>query len=84
MAVRPSIKKRRLQQLYAQGFTMSQIAEMFRITHQAVSKMLNRKDNPELRRLHAARVALDKKLMDGETVTLKDYVDHLDTPEHLV
>ena len=70
-----------MQQLYAHGFTMPQIATRLQISHQAVSKMLNLKDNPRLRRRHVARRALDHKLIAGEEVTVDDFsVDHLDTP----
>ena len=64
MAARTTIKKRRLQQLYAQGLTMSLIALRFRISHQAVSKMLNR--NAKLRRQHVAHRTRDRKLLAGE------------------
>ena len=66
MAANITIKKRRQQQLYAQGLAMSLIAVRFRISHQAVSKALDRKDNAKLRRQHVAHRNLDKKLRAGK------------------
>lgn len=66
MAAKTNIKKQREEQLYARGLTVTQIAERFRISHQAVSKQLKLKANPELRREHGAHHDLDEGLRAGE------------------
>ena len=54
-----------MRQLYGQGLTMLLIAKRFRITHQAVSKMLDRKNNTRLQKQHVERRDLNKKLRAG-------------------
>lgn len=66
MAAKANIKRQREEQLYAQGLTVTQIAEWFRVSHQAVSKQLKLKANPELRRKHGAHYDLDEELRAGE------------------
>lgn len=66
MAAKANIKRQREEQLYAQGLTVTQIAERLRVSHQAVSKLLNLKANPKLRREHDAHYGLDEELRAGE------------------
>ena len=68
MAAKVTIKKKRLRQLYAQGLSMPQIAELFGISSQAVSKALDRKTAAAgLQKQHVAHRNLDKKLRAGES-----------------
>lgn len=71
--VKTTVKRLRVRQLYALGFTQPEIGARLGLSKARVSKILNLTNNPELQRLHAARVALDKKLGAGEDVTLDDY-----------
>ena len=66
MAANITIRKKRLRQLYAQGLSMPQIAELFGISSQAVSKALDRKTAAGLQRQHVAHRNLDKKLRAGK------------------
>ena len=54
-----------MRQLYGQGLTTLEIAKQFGITHQAVSKMLDRKNNTRLKKQHVERRNLNKKLRAG-------------------
>ena len=63
MAAKATIKQKRLRQLYAQGINTSKLGEWFKITHQAVSKVLDRKTNAGLQKQHVARRNQDKKLV---------------------
>ena len=65
--MKSNIKKMRLRQLYAQGLSMAQIAARFVITQQAVSKLLNLKEDAGLRQQHATCRNLDKELIFGKS-----------------
>lgn len=73
-ARQPNIRKMRMRQLYAQGLSLKEIAYRFGVTHQRVSKIVAAGSNADVRRLHKARIALDKKLILCESVTLDDYL----------
>ena len=68
MPKKAPIKRLRVQQLYEQGIPTTKIAEWLRTTHQAVSKLLKLKENPELRQQHAASRTLNRKLSGGTSL----------------
>ena len=68
MPAKAPIKRLRFQQLYEQGIPTTKIAEWLRTTHQAVSKLLKLKENPELRQQHVASRTLNRKLSGGNSL----------------